>query len=244
MGRQVSFKLGEPGIKALFNLESDLEYLERVAGPRAAVAAINKLRVTIKSRTARKVWADAKTAKVVDSKGRPWAGASGKAAVKLKHIRKRIYSSRATKNRRYVTVSGYMRDISLVSLSTTSKGVTSTKGRQHKGTKRKGSISGITVAGVKLQGGFLQHVQNKQQIHVFKRKGKTWMPGHYGWDYPPGSDQKGARAPYDIVKLRIEDSFQKNFQPTIVEVVKERGQLEYNRALVAVGGRLMKNGKY
>lgn len=238
------FNFGEPGIKALFKLETDIEYFERVAGPRAAVAAINKMRTTIKTRVSRAVWEEARAGKIVDSRGIPWGGYSGRPAVKLAHIRKRVYTSKATRNRKHVKVTGYINNMSLMSLTSTRKGVTAVRGRVHKKTRRKGSISGVTVGGVKLEGGFIQHVQNKQQVLVFKRKGKTWMPGQYGWNYPPGSNQKGARAPYDVVKLDLETPFKKNFHSTVFKVVKERGQLEYERALVAVGGRLMKNGKY
>lgn len=243
------FKLREPGWRAFAKLETDLEYFERTVGPPAAIAALNKMRKTIEVRVARKVWEESKTAHVVDSKRNRLVAGKVKTPLKLNHVRRRIFTSKATRNRPMSRITGYITPIPLISLTSRQKGGGAVlKGQQTKSKgatpKRGARTGGIKVGGSHFPGAFLQVAHKKQQIHVWMRKTpKTWKPGKYGWGRPPGTTQ-GDRAAYDVAKLDLEPSFRRHFEKTVSTVIKERAQIEFDRALEASQARLLKGGKY
>lgn len=235
----------DPGLKALFRLESDLEFLERVAGPQARVAALNKLRITIRSRVTKRIFAESKMLPVVDSKGRKILDPDVQIKTGLKqfHIRDRVRTSKASRFRPYTNASVFIRPIPLRSLH---KRVPKKEGG---GTKLQGTVvrktarrktGGIKIGTTMFPRMFVQYVGKSQGFQIFARKQeKTWKPGTYGWGRPPGTTGKD-RMPYDVPKFNLQPIAQKHFEPTVIQVLQERSQLEFDRALVATGAKLLK----
>lgn len=237
-------------VKKWFALETDMEYLEKIAGPKASVAALNKMRVTIVHRTARKVWEDSKSAYIVDFQRNKLMPGKVKTNIKLNHVKQRIYSSKVTRKASYTRISGYIEPIPLISLNARLKGGAGTifKGQQThaKGaTPKKGAqTGGIKIGSTNIPGAFLQLANKKRNLHIWMRKtDKTWKPGKYGWGREPGTTQAD-RMPYEVAKLDLKPAFDQHFEKTIEEVVEERSQIEYERALAATAARILRDGTY
>jgi hypothetical protein len=240
-----------PGIRALLRLESDLEYFERVAGPKARVRALNRLRVTMKARVARELWQNLRYLPLVDSKGRKIREKNIRTGVKLKHIRDRIFTSQANKRRPFTRLIVYTTPIPAIRLTSSSKGgTTTTKGQfmKRKGGRRaagrSSKLGGLSIGGVIMPNAFIQFSKRNQTFHVFRRNQRaTWLPGKSGWDVKPGSNQFGLRHSYDTVKFDIHEAANKHTAAAVEKVVQERAALEYNRALEQVGAQLLKYGR-
>lgn len=241
----------QAGLKALLGLESDIDYLQRVAGPRASVMTLNRIRARVRTEVTNKIWKNTST--LTTEKG---YGLSRSLTIpvklKRKHVFKRIFSSKATINRRYSNVSGYVQPIPAISLGETTKRAT---GRSiTKGTNIKAKIPGkraknqtprpygVKIGGTTIPGAFLQIVSKGIRPHLFMRDtAKTWNPGYSGWNFPPGSHQRHARAPYGVIKFRLREPFEKYFEPTVRETVEEHWVEEYDRALGVAAGRILAN---
>lgn len=238
-------------LRRFFKLQTDMEYMEEVAGPRALTAALNRVRRTVVSKTAKKVWEDSKAGSyIVDYKGNKLLAYKVKLPIRKKHISGRIFSSKAKRGKPYTRITGYISPIPLISLTNKNKsGGTTFKGSQTKTKaatpKRPAQVGGIKVGSTNIPEAFLQLVHKDTLLHIFLRKqAKTWRPGASGWRVKPGDPQGHLRLPYEVAKVELETSFRTHFGPTIEEVASERLPIEYDRALVAVSKNILQSGKY
>jgi hypothetical protein len=236
----------DPGLRALFKLESDMEFVERVAGKQAVVAALNKMRITVRSRTVKKIYAQTQYLPMVDSKGRKITDKKVKSGLKQHHIRERIRTSRATRYKPYSDATVFVRPIPLIALHKKvpkkQGGGVKTEGQivRRKSSKTRSTRGGVKIGGRMFPNMFVQFVRKNQMLHIFQRKQRaTWKEGTYGWGRAPGTTGKD-RMPYDVPKMNLQPIAAKYFPPEVSAVVKERAQIEYTRALNATGARLFK----
>lgn len=225
-----------------------MEYFERVAGPRAVVRALNQLRRTARSEVVKSVFSQLRYLPLVDSKGRKLREKKIRTGVKQKMIRDRVFTSAPNRRRPYSKLTAYTTPIPAIRLTSqqTKGGATAVKGKfiQRKTTRRRSTIGGLSVGGVVLPNAFLQISQKNKTVHVFRRNQfPTWLPGKSGWNAKPGSNQRGLRHSYDVVKFDVHEAFLKHTYPTVSRVVQQRAQLEYNRALERVGAQMLKYGR-
>lgn len=232
----------DPGLKALIGLETDLEFLERVAGPKARVMALNKLRARVRTEATREIWAQTRFLPTVDSKGRVLLAKSIPTGIKQAHIRNRVRTTKSTKYRPFFDSTTFVKPIPVISLNKRLKGGgTTIKGTvvRRKSSRKRSSRGGIKVGTAFFPNSFLQ-VTQQGGIQIFMRKQKkTWREGTSGWGRAPGTTQQD-RLPYDIHKLDIKPVAKEVFAPTIARVVDQEAQTEFNRALVATGAKIFK----
>ena len=232
----------DPGLKALIGLETDLEFLERVAGPKARVMALNKLRARVRTESTREIWAQTRFLPTVDSQGRKLLNKNVPTGIKQAHIRNRVRTSKATKYRPYFDASTFVKRIPVISLHKNMKGGgTTIKGTivRRKSSRKRSSRGGIKIGTAFFPNSFLQ-ITRQGGIHVFMRKQyKTWRPGTSGWGRPAGTTQAD-RMPYTVHKIDIEPVARQVFPPTVARVVEQEAQIEFNRALVATGAKILK----
>jgi hypothetical protein len=251
--------LSDGGIKALFNLESDLEYMIRVAGPQALVMTLNRLRKKIRTDVTNKVWADAKYLPLRDSKGRKVRGKKIRTGIKRGTIFNRVHTSRATRTHVDTRITGYIKDIPLTSLGTIGKKTkTSTltfKSHSRKTTGKRAkvqqsSLGGLSLGGQFLYQSFIQAVSegaSGTNVQAFRRDQKaTWAAGQHGWSQRKGDPSMGRgkvppRAPYSVLKAELGASFDKHFKSTVGKTVEENFGKEYDKSLQVVMARLLRN---
>lgn len=229
----------------IYTIETNMNYLAEVATPRAVIMALNRVRTTIKSEVSKKVWAKSKHLPMVDSQGRRIFSIGTKpvkTGIKLNHIRRRVFVSRAKKTKPGIRIIGYIQPIPLASLTTRMKGGgTALKGQQvkRKSSKKRSTRGGIKIGTAMYPNHFLQFIRRNQVFHIFHRKQKkTWKDGKSGWGRAPGTTQED-RAPYDISFIDLEKPFQKHFVPTIEKVANERLKLEFDNALSVTMTRIV-----
>lgn len=250
---EASFGIAPSFFKELLSLETDMEYLTRVAGPRANVMALNKVKVTMRKNLTNAIWASTKTAApLITAQGIMIPSGSAKAKLKRGTILRRVYIRPATIKRDSIGVKGYVNPIPAASALATTKMVEGKKRNILKGsykykhtpgkrakdqTVKRG---GVRIKGITLTNGFVQISSKNNTVQIYTRmQEKTWRPGKSGWKVPPGSVQTHLRMPYDVVKIFIEEAFNKNFHPQIQRTMEERYELEYFRALGTTAGRIM-----
>jgi len=257
-----TFSFGDPGIKTLLGLETDLEHFYRVTGPRAVVMTLNRLRKKIRTDVTNKVWQDARYLPLVDSKGRKVGNKKISTGVKRDLVFRRVHTGKATRHYASTKITGYVKDIPLTSLGvytrktnmrtlTTKVHYRKTVGKRAK--VQQSTLGGMTIGGQFLIGAFIQATGGSgfsgPSVHAFRRdnpnaKKATWQKGHHGWSQKKGDPSGGLgkvppRAPYSVLKVNLKTSFDKHFVPTVAKTVEDNWSKEHARSLTQVANRIL-----
>lgn len=250
--------VSEKSLKSILGLEKDIEYFFRVASPRAVPIAMRKVRGTMKSNITTAVWNDSKSQPLITSQGIMLTEGRTKAKLRRGTVGRRTFITNpkvlnSKTGETSMTVKGYVKPIPAASALAVrsrpkgeSKTISTLKGRylnkKTPGPRAKNQTptqGGVKIRGLTMRNAFIQITTKSNSVQIFTRmQQKTWRPGKSGWKVKPGTNQSHLRMPYDVVKIFIEDLFNKHFYKQVEKTMNDRYEIEYERALGVAARRL------
>lgn len=189
----------------------NIESVKKIVGPRSMLMAINRLASTARGTSAKKV--------------------ASERQVPLFLVRRRMYARNANMRTLTSINKAYIKDIPFIAL-----GENARSGEQ-KGafTYRSDGDIGPGFGGVKIKNpiklvdgkrktsyrkvadGFVNVIRKNQKVHVMRRMQRATWSG-------------GKRLPVEVLKLKVDSSFQRHFRPTFIAIVNKNYEKEFHAA--------------